>query len=103
MAIGTGEPISGLSLGRATDPNSNNEGYKNDTYTGLINSLASEPDADKRKAMYAQVNDILLEDAFTMVVTTYPPKMVASTRVHDLVTPESVPSLFWLSDIWLDT
>ena len=33
MAIGTGEPVSGLSLGRATDPNSNNEGYKNDTYT----------------------------------------------------------------------
>ena len=52
MAIGTGEPVSGLSLGRATDPNSNNEGYKNDTYTGLITSLASEPDADKRKVMY---------------------------------------------------
>ena len=101
MAIGTGEPVSGLSLGRATDPNSNNEGYKNDTYTGLINSLASEPDAAKRKAMYAQVNDIILDDAFAMVVTTYPPKMVASAKVHDLVTPESVPSNFWLSDIWL--
>ena len=45
MAIGTGEPVSGLSLVRAMDPNSNNEGYKNDTYTGLINALASEPDA----------------------------------------------------------
>jgi peptide/nickel transport system substrate-binding protein len=103
MAIGTGEPVSGLSLGRATDPNSNNEGYKNDTYTGLINSLAAEPDANKRKEMYSQVNDILLEDAFAMVVTTYPPKMVASAKVHDLVTPQSVPSLFWLSDIWLDS
>jgi peptide/nickel transport system substrate-binding protein len=102
MAIGTGEPVSGLSLGRATDPNSNNEGYKNDTYTALINSLASEPDANKRKAMYAQVNDILLDDAFAMAVTTYPPKMVASRKVHDLVTPESVPSYFWLTDIWLD-
>ncbi len=101
MAIGTGEPVSGLSLGRATDPNSNNEGYKNDTYTTLISSLASEPDADKRKAMYAQVNDILLDDAFAMVVTTYPPKMVASNKVHDLVTPESVPSFFWLTDVWL--
>ncbi len=102
MAIGTGEPVSGLSLGRATDPNSNNEGYKNDTYTGLITALASEPDVSKRKAMYSQVNDILLDDAFTMVVTTYPPKMVASSKVHDLVTPQSVPSFFWLTDVWLD-
>jgi peptide/nickel transport system substrate-binding protein len=103
MAIGTGEPVSGLSLGRATDPNSNNEGYKNDTYTGLISALASEPDSGKRKAMYSQVNDILLDDAFAMVVTTYPPKMVASSKVHDLVTPQSVPSFFWLSDVWLES
>ncbi|MBV9325293.1 MAG: ABC transporter substrate-binding protein [Chloroflexi bacterium] len=103
MAIGTGEPVSGLSLGRATDPNSNNEGYRNDAYTELINGLASEPDVGKRKAMYSQVNDILLDDAFAMVVTTYPPKMVASTKVHDLVTPESVPSNFWLTDVWLDS
>jgi peptide/nickel transport system substrate-binding protein len=102
MAIGTGEPVSGLSLGRATDPNSNNEGYKNDTYTELINSLASEPDVAKRKAMYSQVNDILLDEAFVMPVTTYPPKMVTSKKVHDLVTPESVPSNFWLTDVWLD-
>ena len=101
MAIGTGEPVSGLSLVRAMDPNSNNEGYKNDTYTGLINALASEPDTPKRLAMYSQVNDIILADAFAMVVTTYPPKMVASSKVHDLVTAASVPSNFWLSDVWL--
>jgi peptide/nickel transport system substrate-binding protein len=102
MAIGTGEPVSGLSLGRATDPNSNNEGYKNDTYTQLIASAASDPDTTKRKALYAQINDIFLEDSFAMVVTTYPPKMVASSKVHDLVTPESIPSYFWLTDVWLD-
>jgi peptide/nickel transport system substrate-binding protein len=102
MAIGTGEPVSGLSLGRATDPNSNNEGYKNDTYTQLISSAASDPDTTRRKALYAQINDIILEDSFTMVVTTYPPKMVASSKVHDLVTPDSIPSFFWLNDVWLD-
>jgi peptide/nickel transport system substrate-binding protein len=101
MAIGTGEPVSGLSLGRATDPNSNNEGYKNDTYTQLISSAASEPDPAKRKAIYSQINDIILEDAFVMPVTNYPPKMVASSKVHDLVTPDSVPSNFWLTDVWL--
>jgi peptide/nickel transport system substrate-binding protein len=102
MAVGTGEPVSGLSLGRATDPNSNNEGYKNDTYGQLIASAAAEPDPAKRRAIYSQINDILIEDCFVMPISTYPPKMVTSTRVHDLVTPESVPSRFWLEDVWLD-
>jgi len=102
MAVGTGEPVSGISLGRATDPNSNNEGYKNDTYTQLVASAASESDPAKRKTIYAQINDIILDDSFFMVVTTYPPKMVASSKVHDLVSPTSVPSFFWLTDVWLD-
>jgi peptide/nickel transport system substrate-binding protein len=102
MAVGTGEPVSGISLGRATDPNSNNEGYKNDTYTQLVTSAAAEADPAKRKTIYAQINDIFLEDSFFMVVTTYPPKMVASSKVHDLVSPTSVPSFFWLTDVWLD-
>jgi peptide/nickel transport system substrate-binding protein len=102
MAIGTGEPVSGLSLGRATDPNSNNEGYKNDMYTQLIASAASEPDMAKRKQIYSQINDIILDDSFAMVVTTYPPKMVTSSKVHDLVTPDSVPSFFWLTDVWME-
>jgi peptide/nickel transport system substrate-binding protein len=102
MAVGTGEPVSGISLGRATDPNSNNEGYKNDTYTQLVASAASEPDPAKRKTIYAQINDIILEDSFVMVITNYPPKMVASSKVHDLVSPTSVPSFFWLTDVWLD-
>jgi peptide/nickel transport system substrate-binding protein len=102
MAVGAGEPVSGLSLGRATDPNSNNEGYKNETYGQLIAAAASEPDAAKRRAHYSQINDILIEDCFVMPISTYPPKLVTSSKVHDLVTTESVPSNFWLQDVWLD-
>jgi peptide/nickel transport system substrate-binding protein len=102
MAVGTGEPVSGLSLGRATDPNSNNEGYKNDTYAQLIASAAAEPDATRRKALYSQINDILIEDCFVMPVTTYPPKMVTSRKVHDLVTEDSTPTFFWLENVWLE-
>jgi peptide/nickel transport system substrate-binding protein len=103
MAVGTGEPVSGLSLGRATDPNSNNEGFKDDRYTQLITSAAAEPDSTKRKALYSQINDILLDESFVMVVSTYPPKIVASAKARDIVTPNSVPSLFTLYDAWIDT
>jgi peptide/nickel transport system substrate-binding protein len=102
MAIGTGEPVSGLSLGRATDPKSNNEGYQNDAYTQLIEAAASEPDTDKRRAIYAQINDIFVEDCFVMVVSSYPPKMVTTSKVHGLVTEESMPTYFFLDDVWLE-
>jgi peptide/nickel transport system substrate-binding protein len=102
MAIGAGEPVSGLSLGRATDPNSNNEGYKNERYTQLITSAASEPDPAKRKQIYSQLNDIYLEDSFVMIIANYPPKMVTSKKVHDLVSDESVPSYFWLTEAWME-
>ncbi len=103
MAVGTGEPVSGLSLGRGTDPNMNNEGYKNDTYAQLIASAASEPDVTRRKAVYSQINDILIEDCFVMPISTYPPKMVTSRKLHDVVTEDSVPSLFWLDRAWLES
>jgi peptide/nickel transport system substrate-binding protein len=102
MAVGTGEPVSGLSRGRATDPNSNNQGYKNERYTQLIEAAASEPDAAKRRQIYSEINDILLDESFVAVVTTYPPKMVTSAKLHDVVTPESIPSEFYFNDAWLE-
>jgi len=102
MAVGTGEPVSGLSRGRATDPNSNNQGYKNERYTQLIEAAASEPDAAKRRQIYSEINDILLDESFVAVITTYPPKMVTSAKLHDVVTPESIPSEFYFNDAWLE-
>ncbi len=68
----------------------------------MIAAAASEPDAATRQAIYSQINDILIEDCFGMPVSTYPPKMVTSSKVHDLVTAGSVPSNFWLEDVWLE-
>jgi ABC-type transport system substrate-binding protein len=80
----------------------NNEGYKNEIYGGLIASAASEPDTAKRRAIYGQINDILIEDCFVIPVSTYPPKMVTSRKVHDVVTETSVPTFFWLDNVWLE-
>src|SRR5690606_23684227 len=102
MAANTGEPVSGLSLGRATDPNNNHQGFKDERYTNLIHQAAAEPDREKRRAIYSQINVILLDESFVMCLTVYPPKMVTSTRVHDVITPDSLPSSFMLTDVWLD-
>jgi peptide/nickel transport system substrate-binding protein len=75
------EPSSTLSNGRATDPNSNNSLFQDDGYAKLIAQTASEPDAAKRKALYSQLNDILLDQSFIMVLAGAPPTLVARSNV----------------------
>jgi peptide/nickel transport system substrate-binding protein len=78
------EPSSTLSNGRATDPNSNNSLFQNDTYTQLIASASAEPDAAKRKALYSQLNDILLDESFIMVLAAAPPTLIARSNVKGI-------------------
>jgi peptide/nickel transport system substrate-binding protein len=75
------EPSSTLSNGRATDPNSNNSLFQNETYSKLIAQASAETDATKRKLLYSQLNDILLDESFIMVLAGAPPTLVAHTNV----------------------
>jgi peptide/nickel transport system substrate-binding protein len=75
------EPSSTLSNGRATDPNSNNSLFQSDTYSKLIGQASAEPDAGKRKGLYSQLNDILLDESFIMVLAGAPPTLVARANV----------------------
>jgi peptide/nickel transport system substrate-binding protein len=102
MSVPVGDPITAFSNGRGTDPNSNNEGYKNERYSQLIASGAAEPDPAKRKQIYSQLNDILLEDSFVMVIAPYPPRLVTTAAVHDVVTPTSQPTNFTFTDAWMN-
>ena len=101
MSVPVGDPITAFSNGRGTDPTSNNEGYKNERYAQLIANGAAEPDPAKRKSIYSELNDILLEDAFVMVIAPYPPRLVTSAAVHDVVTPTSQPTNFTFVDVWM--
>jgi len=101
MSVPVGDPITAFSNGRGTDPTSNNEGYKNERYAQLIADGAAEPDPAKRKQIYSQLNDILLDDAFVMVIAPYPPRLVTTAAVHDVVTPNSQPANFTVVDAWM--
>jgi peptide/nickel transport system substrate-binding protein len=101
MSVPVGDPITAFSNGRGTDPTSNNEGYKNERYAQLIADGAAEPDPAKRKPIYSQLNDILLDDAFVMVIAPYPPRLVTTAAVHDVVTPNSQPANFTFIDTWM--
>ena len=41
-----------------------------------------------------KINDIILDDSFIQVISTYPPKLVALAKVKNALSPERAPSLF---------
>jgi peptide/nickel transport system substrate-binding protein len=93
------DPSSALVNGRATDPAGNNSAFQSDQYSQLISNAASEPDANKRQQIYSQLNDLLLDESFIMVLAGVPTRAAARASVHDVG--------FWLRDafdytsVWL--
>jgi len=98
-AFGQLEPSSTLSAGRATDPNSNNEQFNNQQYKDLIASASSEPDPNKRKAIYSQLNDILLDESFIMPLASYPPVLAMKPNVQGI--EPSAHDGFYYHNAWL--
>jgi peptide/nickel transport system substrate-binding protein len=94
------EPSSTLNNGRATDPNSNNSLFKNDQYAQLIASASAETDASKHKAVYSQLNDILLDESFIMVLAGSPPTLAMRLNVHGI--ESSAHDGFYYHNVWLD-
>ena len=94
------EPSSTLNNGRATDPNSNNSLFKNDRYSELIASASSEPDAAKRKTMYAELNDIMLDESFILWLAASPPTLVTRPNIHGI--EPSAHDGFYYHNAWIE-
>ena len=50
----------------------------------LYTTASTEPDAAKRKAIYAQINDLLLEESCVMPICSAPARMMTSAAVRDI-------------------
>src|SRR5581483_1302567 len=50
--------------GTAFDIANNYSGFHSEKWSSLVNSAATEPDAAKRKTLYSQINDLILDEAF---------------------------------------
>ena len=58
--------------------------HKDDAYGQLVLSATTEPDAAKRKQVYSQLNDYLLDQSFTFAFAWYPATALVSSKVHGL-------------------
>jgi peptide/nickel transport system substrate-binding protein len=78
------EPISMLSAGASLNPKLNNAGFSDEKYTQLTVSAASEPGAGKRKQLYSQLNDYILDQSFGIPVAPSTSRVVTKASVHGL-------------------
>jgi peptide/nickel transport system substrate-binding protein len=88
MSVGSGvssqlQPQT-LLLGVYHSPVVNLSGYKNDTWAKLVDDVSSETDASKRSALYMQINDFLLDQAWNLPVTHSPNRVASHKNVHGL-------------------
>ena len=93
----TREPVRGGTS--FNNPTSNNSGFKDDTYTNLVNAASVETDPQKAKQLYSQLNDIVLEESFIAPMSPNVLTKLAHQGVHD-ITPNMHNG--WLyTDTWL--
>jgi peptide/nickel transport system substrate-binding protein len=92
-------PFTFFTPGKSVNPNDNNSGFKDDTYSSLIEQAGSEPDANKRKAIYAQLNDILLDQSFMFPVAAAPARYLASANVQGV--GHTLHEGFTFTDAWI--
>jgi peptide/nickel transport system substrate-binding protein len=76
------EPSATFTIGGPTWTQQGN--FKDPTWTQLVSDAATQPDIAKRKAIYSQLNDIVLDQSFVMPISLYPNISIASNKVHAL-------------------
>ncbi len=94
------EPASALTHSQAWDPNTNNQGFKDDTSPNLVTTVATEADPQKRGALYSQINDIFVDQAFVDAIAVLTVIAVATSRLQD-ITPLAHDA-FSFKDAWLN-
>ena len=85
---------------KAWDPFNNNEGFKSDAYAQLVTAAGTETDPAKQKQIYAQLNDLVLDESFVAVVSSSPQIMTTTSKVHGLTT--TYHASFSFTTAWLD-
>jgi peptide/nickel transport system substrate-binding protein len=94
------EPITIFTTSRVFDPTSNNSGFKTDEYVSLINQGGSEPDLAKRKQIYSRLNDLLLDESFSMIMVEFRPQLLTRSTVHDV--GYTLHEAFSYTNTWMD-
>jgi ABC-type transport system substrate-binding protein len=80
-------PTTGIFLNRfinQDNPSGNQSGWVNPQFKQLVQQASSELDATRRRALLSQINDILLDEAVLIPVSSSDGMLAATPRVEGL-------------------
>jgi peptide/nickel transport system substrate-binding protein len=80
----------------------NHSNFTSETYTTMVNTVSSETDSAKQKAAFASINDFMLDESFTMPISTNPITLLTTQKVHDIDFLMHIGALGF-TNTWLDT
>jgi peptide/nickel transport system substrate-binding protein len=75
--------------------------FNDPEYTQTVQAAAAETDAVKRKQLYSQINDILLDNCFTMPLCSLLQVSLSNSKVHGIVRDRSGGGLT-LTRTWME-
>jgi ABC-type transport system substrate-binding protein len=75
--------------------------FNDPEYTQTVQAAAAEVDADKRKQLYSKINDIILDNCFTMPLCSLLQVSLSSSKVHGIVRERSGGGLS-LTRTWME-
>ena len=78
------EPSTGMTTSSQYNYEKNFAGFKDEQYTQMVTASQVESDPARRQALYAQLNDFLLDQSFSAPLASNPPIIAASSKVHDV-------------------
>jgi peptide/nickel transport system substrate-binding protein len=81
------------------NPLTGSTGFRSERYVQLLNAVTSEPDSSKRRDLYNQLNDFLLDESFVISVSGTAPIAALRPSVRGL--KHTVHEAILYTDVWL--
>jgi len=93
------EPVSMLAVGASLNPKINNAGFKDDTYTQMVEKTLAEPDAAKRKQNYSQINDFILDQCFGIPIAPSTSREIHQANLQGL--EFRLNDVMYFGNVWM--
>jgi peptide/nickel transport system substrate-binding protein len=98
-SLGNYQPATPLGASPAWSPSKNNSGFKTDEWTNMVNAVGTETDPDKQKQLYAQVNDYMIDQSWSIVFAERAVIWLARSAIQN-VNPTGRSSFLW-DEVWI--
>jgi peptide/nickel transport system substrate-binding protein len=99
-SLGNYLPATPLGASPAWSPAKNNSGYKTDQWSTLVDAVGTETDPAKQKQLYGQVNDFMIDEAWSIVFAERAVIWLARSAIKN-VNPTGRQSFLW-HEAWID-